>query len=335
MDTKGIIRDANGAGNGPAGITRREALAALGGVFAVSALPAFGDDDPSQFPLRSNCSRLSLAYQHVKIGLPQPFSVLHLSDTHLTAAYPDEPEDKQKLRVRRTRGFGGRQEEALRDSLAWAKRNVDCVIHTGDLIDWQSRANLDLAKRYFGEGMTGCLGNHEFSPSMWLSVPKEEMTEGHKDRSRALLAAAYPFDIELQSTVVGGVNFVTMDDAFGTFTERQVARFAAEVAKGLPIVLCLHVPLYTPHIWRTSRKFWNEGRKFRDAAEPPPLSAYRRQLEDATTCAFIGTLRREPLLKAVLVGHSHITVQDRFSPTAMEFGVGANFMFHAEEILFS
>ena len=37
--------------------------------------------------------------------------------------------------------FGGRQEEALRDSLAWAKSNVDYVIHTGDLIDWQSRAN--------------------------------------------------------------------------------------------------------------------------------------------------------------------------------------------------
>lgn len=51
--------------------------------------------------------------------------------------------------------------------------------------------------------------------------------------------------------------------------------------------------------------------------------------------AFIAALRREPLLKAVLVGHSHITVQDRFSPTAMEFGVGANYLFHGEEILFS
>ncbi len=260
---------------------------------------------------------------------------MHISDTHLTAAYPDEPEDKQKLRVKRTRGFGGRQEEALHDSLDWAKRNVDYVIHTGDLIDWQSRANLDLVRKYFGANMTGCLGNHEFSPSMWLSVPKEETTEAYKVRSRDLLRGAYPFDLELQSTVVEGVNFVTMDDAFGTFTVRQVVRFAAEVAKGLPIVLCLHVPLYTPHIWRTSRKFWNEGRLFRDAAEPPPLSAYKRQKEDSLTCAFIDSLRREPLLKAVLVGHSHITVQDRFSPTAMEFGVGGNFLFHAQEILFS
>ena len=316
-------------------ITRREALAALGGIFAVSALPAQGADDPAQFAQRSECSRLSLAYQHVQIGLPEPFSVLHISDTHLTAAYPDEPEPKQKLRVRRTREFGGRQEEALRDSLAWAKRNVDYVIHTGDLIDWQSRANLDLVRKHFGGDMAGCLGNHEFSPSMWLSVPKEEATEAYKQQSRALLAAAYPFDLELQSTVVRGVNFVAMDDAFGTFTERQAERFAGEVAKGLPIVLCLHVPLYTPHIWRTSRTFWSKGKKFRDAAEPAPLSAYRRQLADATTIAFIAALRREPLLKAVLVGHSHITVQDRFSPTAMEFGVGANYLFHGEEILFS
>ena len=41
------------------------------------------------------------------------------------------------------------------------------------------------------------------------------------------------------------------------------------------------------------------------------------------------------LLKGILAGHLHITVQDRFSPTAMQYVVGGNFMFHGQEITFS
>ena len=70
----------------------------LGGLVAVSALPAIGKDDPTVFPARGKFERLVLAYQHVHIGLEKPFSVLHVSDTHFTAAYPDEDAKKQKLR---------------------------------------------------------------------------------------------------------------------------------------------------------------------------------------------------------------------------------------------
>ena len=50
---------------------------------------------------------------------------------------------------------------------------------------------------------------------------------------------------------------------------------------------------------------------------------------------FIASLRAQPLLKAILAGHLHFTAEDRFSPTAMQFVVGGNFMFHGREILFS
>ena len=103
------------------------------------------------------------------ITCKSPFPVLHISDTHLTAVGTDENAKKHQLNRLRTLTFGGRQEEALRDSIAWAKEPCDCLVHTGDLIDWQSEANFALVKKYFGEGMTGCLGNHEYSTDMWLS----------------------------------------------------------------------------------------------------------------------------------------------------------------------
>ena len=58
-------------------------------------------------------------------------------------------------------------------------------------------------------------------------------------------------------------------------------------------------------------------------------------MTDVVTRDFIASLRREPLLKAILAGHLHITVQDRFSPTAMQYVVGGNFMFHGQEVLFT
>jgi hypothetical protein len=114
------------------------AAGGVGAVVATSSLPALGKDDPSLFPKRGVVERMAIAYQHIHLGLPQPFSVLHISDTHLTFANPDEPESVQKYRRIRTDLFGGRQFEALKDSIRWAKINTDYLIHTGDLMDFVS-----------------------------------------------------------------------------------------------------------------------------------------------------------------------------------------------------
>ena len=314
-------------------LSRRRFLQAAGGLVAVSALPSFADD-PSVFPLRGKYERLVLSYQRIDAGATKPFSVLHISDTHLTEAYPDENEMKHFIKGYRTKTFGGRQEEALRDSLAWAKNNVDYVVHTGDLIDFQSRANFDLVKKYYGPAMCGSLGNHEFSQNMGRT--KESGTEGYKAETAELLRAAYPFDIRLQSTVVNGVNFVTIDDVYGYVCPDQVERFAAEVKKVLPIILCMHVPFITPHIWLADQKFWTRaGRKFESAAVPDARGDYKVQQTDPVTRDFIAYLKTEKLLKGILAGHLHITVQDRFSPTAMQYVIGGNFMFHGEEVFFT
>ena len=316
-------------------VTRRNFLTAAGGLVAVSSLPSFAKDDPSVFPERGGAERLVLAYQHIDAGATQPFSILHISDTHLTAAYPEEGEGKMQAHHRRLRTFGGRQEEALRDSLSWAKDNVDYVLHTGDLIDWQSEANFDLVKKFYGDKMFGSMGNHEF----YTYLPGEIHTwqEPFKTRSWPLLKDVFPVDPRFSARTVNGINFVCLDDVFGTVQPDQVEMFHAEAKKGLPIILCMHVPFHTPGIWRASSKFWRfRSRKFRaEIVMPNATGDYKRQQEDPVTRDFIAYLKQEKLLKGILAGHLHITVQDRFSPTAMEYVVGGNFMFHGQEVLFT
>ena len=305
--------------------------AAFGGLMATSALPAFADN-PALFQQRGRWERLSIGYHRIKAGAEKPFTVLHISDTHLTDAYPDEDGKKQKLKKSRSRTFGGRQEEALRDSLAWAKEHVDYVVHTGDMIDFQSRANFDLVRKYYGEGgaeMHGCLGNHEYSRNMEKAVENE----AYKDGSRSLVAEAYLFDTSLASSVLNGVNFVSLDNVYGTITDGQMTRLEAEFKKGMPIILLMHCPVMTGKVALAYRRYWSKT----DPKAIPDLGGRKELSPDskATAKGYRQWLKAQPLLKAILAGHLHFDVEDRFSPTAMQYVVGGNFLFHGQEIIIS
>ena len=309
---------------------------AAGFMVAASELPA-AEDGKFKTGWRGPHSRLATSYAVVEIGLEKPFSVLHISDTHIADAYPDEHPDKVAAAARRTYDFGKRQEEALAESLEWARENVDYVIHTGDLIDFQSRANFDLVRKYWGDAVFGSVGNHEF-----YSYVKSEglgRTEEFKNRSWEMIKAAYPVDPRFASRVVNGVNFIAIDDVFGSVQPDQVEKFKAEAKKGLPIVLCMHVPFFTPLIDLAAYKFIAlTGKRFSgrpDAARPIKEGSDRwNQRHDPTTVDFIAYLKQEKLLRAILSGHEHFTMEERFSPTAVQYLVGGNFMFAAREVLF-
>ena len=297
-----------------------------GALFAASRLPSFADE-PTVFPARGDYERLSLTYHAVKAGATAPFTLLHFSDTHLAATYPHEPQDVRENMRRRTVIFGGRQEEALRDTLAWARTNVDFIVHTGDVVDLGTEANFDLVRRYFGGwNVFGCVGNHEFEVG-------GKSQYGDHDAIIPELAKYYPFDPTFSSRVVNGVNFVALDNAFGGVTERQVALFAKEEEKGLPIILCMHVPFFTPFILTAKMKFAKKTKGFDGKTPAPKRGDHLRQLNDPVTRDFIAHLKAQPLLKAILTGHLHIGLEERFSPTAMQYVVAGNYMFHAAEIL--
>jgi len=307
-----------------------------GGLVATSALPAVAEEKKAELATffgRGRFERLTMNYVTIEAGATKPFSVLHISDTHLTAAYDHEPEAKKAIAAKRTKTFGGLQEEALRDSLSWARENCDYLLHTGDLIDWQSEANFDLVRKYFGAEVFGSMGNHEF----YTYMPDERITseESFKDRSWPLLAEKHPADARFTSKAVNGVNFICLDDTFGTVQPDLVEKFKAEAKKGLPIVLAMHVPLFTPRLWQAASRYWRERKKFTDATVPAASGDYLRQQKDSVTRDFIAYLKTEPLLKGILVGHNHLFAQERFSPTAVQHVVAGNFLFAAQEVLIS
>lgn len=309
---------------------------AFGGLMATAGLPTVGCVNTQReiFENRGRFERLSLAYHRIDCGAKKPFSILHISDTHLCAVDRDDDKYAYQMREQRMRTFGGEQENSLRVSIAWAKKNSDYLLHTGDLIDFRSKGNLRLVKQYFPntEGFIGCIGNHEYFPDWW-SV-KETKDEPFKKLSYDLVNDAYPFNITFNSTIIHGINFVTIDNVYDYVTPQQVALFEKEVEKNLPIVLAMHCPFRTEDMSRAIDKFWGD-KKFTTREAPKPEGDWTIQLTDPTTQAFIHRLKRLPQLKAILAGHLHIHYAERFSETAIQYVTGANFLYHGQELLFT
>lgn len=309
-------------------LNRRDFIAGsfAGGVLlATSQLPAFAE---KPLPLGS----LSVGYLRIPIGLKKPFSVLHVSDTNLSSVYSDEGEKLLRDNERRTNQVGGRQEEALAAAIAYAKKHADYLIHTGDLVDFHSRANDDFIRENRAAFAFGVAGDWDVGGRF------QKRTEQLKERA----AKALPFQPDCAAKVLDGVNFVALDNgAEGIFQENQVAFFKEEAKKGLPIVLCCHVPVFTDFIWQAHVKHGlchncNEKSIIFDTRRIPVSDHfYRYQINHTPTREFVKHLKGEPILKAILAGDLHISVHERFSPTAIQSVAGANSLFHVQKIRFS
>lgn len=272
----------------------------------------------------------------VDVGAERPFRAMLVADIHAVRADAAD-DDPDKLGLAAGRGpVMGHGEHYLAEAVAVANRENAMLLHAGDMIDFVSNANLRFAKSVFGAGdWFACAGNHEFS--QYVGEAREDAA--YKAASMGRVQAVFPNDLTFASRVVNGVNFVAVDDVYYNFTEEQFALMEAEAAKGLPIVMLCHVPLYVPghyaeqmrrtdglcsyetgvpdaliDTWRKERD-WPPGEEWRDRRV--------QQRPDATTREFTRYLSSLKPLRAILCGHCHAFWAERFSPTAMQYVCGA------------
>lgn len=282
----------------------------------------------------------------INVGATSPFSALHISDTHLTRVDGRNDERKINLAASRSRIFPW-AEHYFDVAVRYAREKRLMLLHTGDLQDFVSEANLEFIEEQLGLGQWfASAGNHEYS--QYVGEAKEDAA--YKAQSYAKVQAAYPNDLRVASQVVNGVNFVAIDDVYYNVTAEQHELLRREVEKGLPIVLMCHVPLYTPEHCRTILA-GNRGKAGYVTGAPleitetyesnpnrPASEQWRnrsvQQRADKPTLEFIAWLKQQPLLKAILCGHTHEFYQERFSPTAIQYTVGAGYKGYAYEIEF-
>lgn len=281
--------------------------------------------------------KLDIRPLSLNVGAEKPFSALHISDSHLTRVFESESQRKRDLALRRQRIFKW-AEHYFDAHIRYAAEHDMMLLHTGDLIDFVSEANLAFVAEQLGIGdWFASAGNHEYS--QFVGEAREDAA--YKAQSFDKVQAAFPNNLTLASQIVNGVNFVAVDDVYYNFTEQQRELMAKEVERGLPIVMLCHVPLYTPKHCEFGLKHTKGLAAYLTGAPLEITSKYKeypnlapdqkwrnrsvQQRADKPTLDFIAWLKEQPQLKAILCGHCHYFFEERFSASAIQYTVAAGY----------
>ena len=280
---------------------------------------------------------IDLTHTTIPIGLDHPFRALHISDSHI--AFADERDGQRKIDLAQKRfAFFDQAPRFLDEQLAYAKAQGIPVLHTGDLCDFVSYRNLEYARDVLRDvDHFFAVGNHEYS--LYVGEAFEDVP--YKMQSYDLVQAHFQYHLLFDSRVMGGINFVGVDDGYYQFDADQLEKLKLEVKKGLPIVLMIHNPLYTEDLYAFSMKV-HEGKSCAFLTGVPEALMgdyteyrYRQQHADQETLEFIQYVYSQPLIRAVLAGHIHVNAETILPSGIPQYIVGGGYKNLAREILFT
>lgn len=274
----------------------------------------------------------------IEIGLEKPLKILHVTDNHLPLCDTRDDERKQALAARKADRCG-EMVDFLKEEIGYARENCDMLVHTGDLIDFVSKANVDFARELLrDDNILFIAGNHEYS--QYVGEAWEDMTYRlNSYMSMGHNGTGLGVDMFFTSRVVGGVNFVGIDDSYHQVEDWQTYRLRREVEKGLPVVLFMHAPLFEQALYERSIEFWKDGSAYLVGCDEehlldcPELSAAGQRPSDATK-RFVEYVNGEKRIKAVLAGHLHFGFESRLPGGVMQYVTARGDKGFAREITF-
>ena len=266
---------------------------------------------------------LQILQTEIVIGIEKPIKLLHMSDTHLVR-------DDERPSGRRAcfESEEGAIERYFFSAVNHARENGLPILHTGDLIDYTSQANLAFVDAHFsGLDYLYAAGNHDFCH--WVGEARED--DAYKAEQLRVCAPHFHCDLFFDSRVIGGVNFVTMDDSYYRIKEEQLDLLRAEAARGYPIILCMHVPLFTPDRVGVRPVLYVVGAP-EEILATYPEQRRRQQAPDAATLRAVDYIKSEPLIRAVLAGHTHENRESDLTPDKKQYVTGGTYLGLVREI---
>lgn len=243
-------------------------------------------------------------------GVKREYRFWHISDVHIAYASPDDSDETQaiiKKRANKWKIDGRLSSEVFSDILDEAKKsNTDQLIITGDCLDYCSESNLkyitDNLKNH-GIPTTYVYGNHE-----GICLLK---TPGDPRRfypSYSELMGETP-DFQVQD--FGDFLMIAVDNSDHYIREEQLDKLKEQFAKGVPVILLMHIPLTTEAILPPLLEKWSKN---------PAYFMLGTDTEPETTREFcrLITAENSPVV-AIFAGHVHFMHEGEFMPGRMQY----------------
>jgi len=257
------------------------------------SLPAEKD-----YTLTAGDGRLWLSWS----GLSAPVRFWVVGDTHL--ALHDARDAAFAGNYARMAQWPG-ERQAFEKMFAEAKRQqIDLLVLVGDILSFPTLANVEYVQRTLaasGVPWMYVAGNHDWHFEGDSGSDLDQRARWIEKRLTPLYQGANPL---MASRVVKGVRFVMIDNSLYHVLPEQLAFYEAEAAKGDPLCLCLHIPLWVPGwderftcgspSWGTEDPYWQIERRERWSERLTP-----------STYAFRDAVLATPNLVGVFAGHIH------------------------------
>ena len=256
------------------------------------------------------------------LGVEKPFTFLQASDTHFV--FTDETDTQRRRDFARDRGriFPHAEENAAFIRQYVAKTGYP-IIHTGDLMDFNTPANRRFCREFVREtGMMLAAGNHEQAICVNDVFCPEDFKGDLDCREETLddVQTYFENDIRFTCREIGGVNFVGIDDGNYKISQSQLDSLKAVVAEGKPVLLFMHIPLYCEELEARHHAFCL-GPTQELMATYTPWQVYEQHPDELTleTCRYI---RSQPLIKALFAGHLHLNHETQDPNDIKQFVTG-------------
>lgn len=269
------------------------------------------------------------SYLLLSLGASMPFKLIHASDTHITHADSRDNERKSVLALHRSNTFPHADEYL--EEIGKAAANDNAVIaYTGDMIDFVSEQNLDIAREFTrNHDCIVSAGNHEFS--QYVGEAWEDAD--YRNQTLAKVQASFSNDIRMYSRVINGIKLISLDNGYYLFDEEQYRFLKQECEQGLPVILLMHTPLYTPELHSFMMNERQQPCGYLCGTPESEMSAYpeyrcRQQKPDEITLSVFNYISKSSVIKCILTGHNHVDVMSFVAGRIPQYTIGLDSLCH-------
>lgn len=249
-------------------------------------------------------------------GIKGKYTVMHVSDLHMVATYEDEDPKAVDATARRVPYFFKSEQESIDRwySVIEASKEVkpDCMIFTGDIIDFPSKENLDLLE----DGLNRldcpyiyCLGNHDWSFDYNYHTESAKINERPKFEKFTSKGSEYSF-LDMGEFVI-----VAIDNS-----EDQVTKATYEAVKksfdiGKPVIIAMHIPIcannYPENTLREDTiAYWKRDICIGNSGIP--MQEYTKKFVDLIS-------DESSPVAAILAGHIHFAHKDKINSKVNQY----------------
>ena len=244
----------------------------------------------------------------LSVGATEPFVLLHISDIHLSEFDENDTPERQEFAKKRKKHFSFAP-DAVEFVKEYVKKTGYILVNTGDMVDFITPETLRISKSFIEEtNMIFVTGNHEFWHCERNCFDPNDVPATYQAKNDTLAEVGKQLggNIRFSCREINGVNLVCMDDTTYRIDREQFEKLKEVEAEGKPILLFMHIPMYSEHLGGGAKYSTGAPSKYHEHCTP--MQKYELST-DEQTYEFCDYIRKSPQIRCIFSGHIHYNVE--------------------------